>query len=108
MTQQLNKTDLFRHPGQDTIVRWSAAKCISRLSSHLPLAFADQIAEAVIAIFSRDVLPIPGSTTAVDLTAVKEGAWHGACLAVAELARRGVLTRERLDELVPWLLRVGS
>ena len=30
-----------------------------------------------------------------------EGDWHGACLAVAELCRRGLIGPERLDEVLP-------
>jgi len=44
----------------------------------------------------------------MDLSAVKEGTWHGASLAIAEMARRGVLGKDRLAELVPWLLKVCS
>ena len=90
---------------KDTIVRWSAAKYISRLSSLLPLSFSDQIAEAVISLYDRDAVSV-GETDEYDLSAVKESTWHGASLAVAEMARRGVLNPERLAQLVPWLLRV--
>lgn len=93
---------------KDTIVRWSAAKYISRLSSLLPLSFSDQIAEAVISLYDRDAVSVgeAGGTGEYDLSAVKESTWHGASLAVAEMARRGVLNPERLAQLVPWLLRV--
>ncbi|CDZ98449.1 Beta-tubulin folding cofactor D [Phaffia rhodozyma] len=104
---------------KDTIVRWSAAKYTSRLSILLPSSFADQIAEAVIGLYANDVIFTgPASSTIVtvkdgeekeqqtmDLSGVKEPTWHGASLAIAELARRGVLSKDRLDELLPWLLK---
>lgn len=52
---------------RDTVVRWSAAKGIGRLSERLPAAFADEVVEAVLELCSP---------------AEEEGAWHGSCLAV--------------------------
>lgn len=91
---------------QDTIVRWSAAKYLARLCALLPPSFALQLSSAVIGLFARDVLDPEEEGGTPDLSAVKEGAWHGAALAVAELARRGVLEEELLAEVVPWLIHV--
>lgn len=41
-----------------------------------------------------------------DMPAVAETTWHGACLACAELARRGLVANEQLSELVKWLMKV--
>jgi hypothetical protein len=95
---------------KETIVRWSSAKYISLLTSLLPPSLASQISSAIIALFAEDTLPSldPSRPGDVDLSAVKEGRWHGACLAVAELGRRGCLEAgEHLEELIPWLLRVS-
>ena len=33
--------------------------------------------------------------------------WHGVCLALAELARRGLVKEEVLGETVTWVLKVS-
>ena len=37
-----------------------------------------------------------------------DGAWHGGCLAMAELARRGLLLPFRLPEAVPVVVKAIS
>lgn len=64
---------------RDTVVRWSAAKGIARITSRLPQEFALDVIDAVLAVF-EDVQQFR-----------VDAAWHGACLAIAELARRGLL-----------------
>ncbi|KAJ3175212.1 hypothetical protein HK101_010715 [Irineochytrium annulatum] len=83
---------------KDTIVRWSAAKGIGRLSSRLPQDFATEIVSSVISLFGEGQ---PG--TGIDLTFVSDHTWHGTCLAIAELARRGLLMPEKLAEVMPWI-----
>lgn len=69
-----------------TIVRWSAAKGIGRLTERLPAICADDVLDAILQLCSD---------------AERDKAWHGSCLALAELARRGLLLPERLGEVVP-------
>jgi len=73
-----------------TIVRWSAAKGIGRVTERLPLLCAESILDAVLECCS-------------DSNKNQDSAWHGACLALAELARRGLLLPERLNTVVPRL-----
>lgn len=73
---------------RDTIVRWSAAKGIGRLAAKLQAAFADQILDSILERNLSDV-------------ATGEDAWHGGCLAVAELARRELIESSRVEDLVP-------
>lgn len=70
----------------ETVVRWTSAKALGRIAARLPLDFADEIVGAVM-----DCLSVIES----------DSTWHGACLALAELARRGLLLPTRLSEAVP-------
>jgi hypothetical protein len=66
----------------DTIVRWSAAKGIGRICQRLPKQFADDVVENLLFSCFK--------------ATESESTWHGACLALAELSRRGVLLVTRL------------
>ncbi len=75
---------------RDTTVRWSAAKGIGRVTNRLPKELADDVVGTLLQVFSlRET----------------DSAWHGGCLAVAELGRRGLLLPQRLSEVVQVLLR---
>lgn len=87
----------------DTIVRYSAAKGVARVSERLPVDFTEQVLEQVLHMFS--IHSIAGATL-YDMPSIAEGTWHGACLACAEMARRGLVPDERLSELVEWLHKV--
>lgn len=78
----------LRSGGND--VRWSAAKGIGRVTNRLSKELADEVIGSVIDILN----PLE-----------PHEAWHGACLALAELAKRGLLLPYRLKELVPLLLQ---
>ncbi|KAL2892431.1 Tubulin-folding cofactor D [Bienertia sinuspersici] len=69
----------------DTVVRWSAAKGIGRVTSRLTLSLSDEVLSSVLELFS----PREG-----------DGSWHGGCLALAELARRGLLLPISLPKVV--------
>jgi len=71
---------------KDTIVRWSAAKGIGRVTNRLPKQYADEVVENILGNF------LPRENNQV---------WHGSCLAIAELGRRGLLLPARLDDVVP-------
>lgn len=71
---------------QATMVRWSAAKGIGRLTARLPKGFADDVVGAVMDLLRPEE---------------NDGAWHGGCLAIAELARRGLLLPARLEAVAP-------
>nr|XP_014348904.1 PREDICTED: tubulin-specific chaperone D [Latimeria chalumnae] len=75
---------------RDTVVRWSAGKGIGRVTGRLPKELADDVVGSVLDCFS-----------------FKEtnDAWHGGCLALAELGRRGLLLPSRLPDVVPVILK---
>jgi hypothetical protein len=73
-----------------TTVRWSAAKGIGRVTERLPSSCADDILDAILELCTDYE---------------NDSAWHGACLSLAELSRRGLLLPERLEEVVPIVIR---
>ncbi|TRY90297.1 hypothetical protein DNTS_012375 [Danionella cerebrum] len=75
---------------KETIVRWSSAKGIGRVTGRLPKELADDVVESVLECFSFHET---------------DKAWHGGCLALAELGRRGLLLPSRLSDVVPFILK---
>ena len=71
---------------KDTIVRWSAAKGIGRVTGRLPAELADEVVGSLIELFTLREM---------------DTGWHGGCLALAELGRRGLLLPERLGQVLP-------
>lgn len=72
---------------KDTVVRWSAAKGVGRVCDRLPQTMATDVITAVFDLLN-------------DEQEEQESAWHGAMLAIAELCRRGMLTKDRLTDAV--------
>lgn len=68
---------------KETIVRWSAAKGVGRVTGRLPKDLADEVVGSVLECFSFQET---------------NNAWHGGCLALAELGRRGLLLPSRLPD----------
>lgn len=66
---------------RDTIVRWSAAKGIGRVTNRLPKELADEVVGSLLELFS---------------IRQTDGAWHGGCLALAELGKFEFRTFKRL------------
>ncbi|KAI6166541.1 TBCD protein [Pisolithus thermaeus] len=85
---------------RDTVVRWSAAKGIGRLSERLPSDFAGQVMENILHFFS--IHTVAGATV-YDMPSIAEATWHGACLASAEMARRALVPPTLLPNLLDWL-----
>ncbi|KAL8555887.1 hypothetical protein ACS0TY_003631 [Phlomoides rotata] len=56
----------------DTVVRWSSAKGIGRVTSRLTYSLSDEVLSSILELFS------PGEG---------DGSWHGGCLTLGELAR---------------------
>ncbi|XP_031592420.1 tubulin-specific chaperone D isoform X1 [Oreochromis aureus] len=75
---------------KETIVRWSAAKGIGRVTGRLPKELADEVVGSVLDCFSFQET---------------DNAWHGGCLALAELGRRGLLLPSRLTDVVPVIIK---
>ncbi|KAJ1583910.1 hypothetical protein NDA11_001396 [Ustilago hordei] len=88
---------------KDTVVRYSAAKGLARLCDRLPNSFLDQVVEAIVSLFHINIPDLYNGAT--DLSSVSEHTWQGACMALAELARRGLLFADMLSEALPWILQ---
>ncbi|NXF81871.1 TBCD protein, partial [Sclerurus mexicanus] len=86
---------------KDTIVRWSAAKGIGRITGRLPKELADDVIGSLLDCF-RSVLTKLCSALSFQET---DNAWHGGCLALAELGRRGLLLPSRISDVVPVMLK---
>uniref|UniRef100_J3N3Z0 Uncharacterized protein n=1 Tax=Oryza brachyantha TaxID=4533 RepID=J3N3Z0_ORYBR len=74
----------------DTIVRWSAAKGVGRITARLTPALSEEVLSSVLQLFS------PGEG---------DGSWHGGCLALAELARRGLLLPSSFPDVIPVIIK---
>ncbi|CAG8736301.1 24921_t:CDS:10 [Gigaspora margarita] len=90
---------------KDTVVRWSAAKGIGRIAQRLPRELADDVIGSLFELFSENTYTNNG---VLELSAVSDHTWHGVCLAIAELARRGLLLPERLSEALKFDQKRGS
>ncbi|KAI9485376.1 MAG: armadillo-type protein [Benjaminiella poitrasii] len=88
---------------KDTIVRWSSAKGIGRITQRLPQDLAEDVVDSLLELFEENTFL--DKTNSLDLSAVSDHTWHGVSLAVAELARRGLLLPERLKQTIPWIIK---
>ena len=84
-------------------MRWSAAKAVARISERLPPDFASQVLDNVVNLFTIHSV---AAATIYDMPSIAEGTWHGACLACAEMARRGLVADEALSDLIGWQCKV--
>lgn len=69
---------------KDTVVRWSSAKGLGRITGRLDSDMANDVVSALYALFAPNE---------------SEVTWHGGCLAIGELSRRGLLLPQRLGEV---------
>ncbi|SJX60387.1 related to Tubulin-folding cofactor D [Sporisorium reilianum f. sp. reilianum] len=93
--------DALQH--KDTVVRYSAAKGVARLCDRLPTSFLTQVVDAIISLFHINIPNL--SSSSPDLSSVSEHTWQGACMALAELSRRGLMFEHMLSEALPWIPR---
>ncbi|CAG9559959.1 unnamed protein product [Danaus chrysippus] len=70
---------------EDTVVRWSAAKGVGRIGARLPAMAAADVCDSVLTLFADNE---------------RDTAWHGGCMALAELGRRGLISPRQLSSTV--------
>jgi tubulin-specific chaperone D len=85
-------------------VRWSAAKGVARISERLPADFSDQVLGTILGLFEIHSM---AAASIYDMPSIAESTWHGACLASAEMARRGCVTASFVGELTGWMFKVA-
>jgi hypothetical protein len=74
---------------KDTVIRWTAAEAIGRITQRLDLELANDIVNEIVDTFLH----------------AGESEWHGGLMALGELARRGLLLPENLSRVVHILKR---
>ncbi|PAV17192.1 TBCD [Pyrrhoderma noxium] len=85
---------------KDTTVRWSSAKGLARISERLPDGFVEQILDNILGFFETYS---GGGLSPTELSPAAEHPWHGACLALAEMARRDLITDSRFSDVLMWM-----
>lgn len=71
---------------KDTIVRWSSAKGIGRIAGRLDFEMAEDVMNATLECFQMNET---------------DSTWHGGCLTLGELCRRGLLVPSLLSKVLP-------
>jgi hypothetical protein len=69
---------------KDTVIRWTAAKSIGRITQRLDLDLANDIVNEIVDTFLH----------------AGENEWHGGLMALGELSRRGLLLPENLSRII--------
>ncbi|KAL1132701.1 hypothetical protein AAG570_010653 [Ranatra chinensis] len=70
----------------DITIRWSAAKGIGRVMGRMNKYLGDEVIGCVLGLLNPRE---------------NDCAWHGGCLTLAELSKRGLLLPSRLSEVIP-------
>ncbi|XP_054168208.1 tubulin-specific chaperone D-like [Oppia nitens] len=70
---------------KNTIVRYSAAKYLARLTNRLPKELATEVVSHVLQLCEWKE---------------SDNSWHGCCMALAELSRRGLILPDQLSDIV--------
>lgn len=86
---------------QDSRVRWTASKAISKIAAHVPFALVDEIVGLISGLYKDDVLH--SGTDQEDLSFVSASAWHGATLCLASMIRQNLLNSKQIANVFPWI-----
>uniref|UniRef100_A0A183CNC6 Tubulin-specific chaperone D n=1 Tax=Globodera pallida TaxID=36090 RepID=A0A183CNC6_GLOPA len=84
---------LLKVTDKDNVVRWTAAKGIARICARLPRQMGAEVVSSVL-------VNCFGESNADEAA----NAWHGGCLALAELCRRGCLLPDQVPKVVVGIL----
>jgi tubulin-specific chaperone D len=90
---------------KDTIVRYTAAKAVSRIVLALPSEFADEI---IPILFQKMDDGLIKSEKEWDFSSVDENIWHGCLLCLADIAWNSGLLASTLEPTITYSLNVPS
>jgi len=90
---------------QDTIVRYTAAKAVSRIVLSLPTSFSDEIISTLFQYMDEGLLK---ETAEWDFSSVDENTWHGCLLCLADIAWHQPLPPQTIDNTISYSLNVSS
>lgn len=94
---------LTRSDWQDSRVRWTASKAISKIAASVPSVFMDEIQQLVVSLYEDNILN--HGTKEEDLSLVSAAAWHGATLCLASILRQNLLSAGQIRHIYPWIDR---
>lgn len=77
---------------RENLIRWTAAKGLARICARLPHEMGAQVVQTVLEEKLDETKPA--------------GHWHGYCLALAELCRRGCLLPDQISGVNSFYLKL--
>jgi tubulin-specific chaperone D len=90
---------------KDTIVRYTAAKAVSRIVLSLPPSFSNEI---VATLFHKTDDGLIKDEKEWDFSSVDENAWHGSLLCLADIAWHAGLHQDNIPPTITYSLNVSK
>jgi tubulin-specific chaperone D len=88
---------------KDTIVRYTAAKAVSRIVLSLPSSFSDELISTLFQAMDVGLLKQPPEW---EFSSVDENTWHGSLLCLADIAWHQPLPSKHLESSITYSFNV--